>query len=119
MDQQSRQQALDDITPEELERVKAHQAKTQSAFKVDDYWLIATEFAKVFGWLAYKDFKEDKIELEEMMTLIEANRRLEAREAFVQAQSVFIGILSANSKKPSQTFSKLTKGLLKQAEVNE
>lgn len=119
MDSQTRQQALDNITPEDLAKVKAHQAKTQSAYKVDDYWLIAAEFARAFGWSAYKDFRQDKIGLEEMMTLIEANRRLEAREAFVQAQSVFIGILSANSKKPSQTFSKLTKGLLKQAKVDE
>lgn len=119
MDSQTRQQALDNITPEDLEKVKAHQAKTQSAYKVDDYWLIAAEFARAFGWSAYKDFRQDKIGLEEMMTLIEANRRLDAREAFIQAQSAFMGAVSSQSKKPSQTFTKLSKGLLKQAKVDE
>lgn len=119
MDSQSRQQALDNISAEDLAKIQAHQAKTHSAFPVDDYWLIAAEFAQAFGWQAYLDYKNNKIELSEMMTLIEATRKLKAQDVFYQAQSAFIGSGSSQSEFPGRTFEKLTRGLLNNAKADE
>ena len=119
MDAKTRQQQLDDISPEDLAKIKAHQASTEGSFKVDNEWLLMTEFAIVFGWHADLDVKEDKIETAEMLTLIEASRKLKARDMFHDAQSALIGAGSAAAKKPSQAFNTLTKDLIKQMKVDE
>ena len=119
MDSKIRQQALSDISVEDLAKVKAHQAKTTSAIKVDDYWLLLAEFGMAFGWQAYKDAVEDKIDAPTMMTLVEASRRIKASERLHQAEASFIGSASAQTKSPSQTFTKLTKRLSNMTKVDE
>lgn len=119
MDSQTRQQNLNNISDEDQAILDAYRAKTKSAYPVDDYWLVTAEFVECYGWQAYRDFKNDNIGLEEMMTLIEAKRKIDARKSFDLAQSVFIGCLSANSEKPASTFNRLTKQLLRQTEVDE
>lgn len=119
MDRKTRQQALDNITPEEFERVKAHQASTKGAFPVDKEWLLLAEFAKAYGWGAYLAVKNDEISGAEMLTLIEANRKLEARRMFEDSQSAFIGAASAQTKKPSQTFTSLTRAIVKKTKADE
>lgn len=118
MDAKSRQQALDNISREELAKIQAHQARTSGAFKVDDEWLLLTEFAKAFGWQAYLDVKADKIDTAEMMTLIEANRRLEYMQMFRDAQASFVGCGSAQSKSPAKTFRSLTDSIIKKVRAN-
>lgn len=114
-----RQAALDNISPEELEKVKAHQASTKGAYPVDQEWLLLAEFGLKFGWQAYLDAKTDKIEMKEMLTLIEASRKLEWAAIFNEARTTLIGVGSANSKKPSQTFKSLTKDIIKNTRISE
>lgn len=119
MDNQSRQQALDNVSAEELKKIRAHQASTKGAFPVDNEWLLLAEFAKAYGWEAYKDAKEDRISLSEMLTLVEANRKLEALHHYKMAEAVLIGAGSANSKKPASTFKQLVKDIIKKTKVLE
>lgn len=112
-----RQKALDEISPEDLDKIKGHQEGTHGAFPVDQEWLLMAEFAKAYGWEAYKDARDDKIEMPEMMTLIQANRKLEAMASLRDARDIFIGIASAQSKKPTQAFRSLTKDIVKQTKV--
>lgn len=116
---QSRQQALDEISPEELEKIKAHQASTTGSYPVDNEWLLLAEFAKAYGWEAYKDARDDKIGVAEMLTLIEANRKLEALDLYRLAQASLIGSGSAQSKNPATTFQNLTRNIITKTKVNE
>jgi hypothetical protein len=127
MDAKSRQEALNNISAEDLEKIKAHQASTSGAMPVDNEWMLLAEFAKAFGWQAYLDAKNDArddngnliVNATEMLTLIEANRKLEAIQHFKDAQSVLIGSGSSQSKNPSNTFKSLTKDIIKQTKVQE
>lgn len=110
---------LDELSPEELAKIKAHQAETESLFKVDDYWLLIAEFNRVYGWEGYKAFRNDELTLTEMMTLIEAERKLRYREMFENAQTAFIASGSAQSRKPAQTFNNLTKNIAKKTKADE
>lgn len=110
---------LDSITPEDLEKIKQHQASTQGSFPVDNEWMLLAEFAKAYGWEAYKDARDDKIGSGEMLTLIEANRKLEAIQLYKDSQSSLIGSVSAQSKKPASTFRKLTKNIIKQMKIEQ
>lgn len=110
---------LDEISPEDLAKVRAHKASTKGAYKVDMEWLLLAEFGKAYGWNAYLAAKNDEISLAEMLTLIEANRKLEARQTFLNMQSSFVGSVSASQKKPSSVFQRLTKNIIKQTKVND
>lgn len=117
MDAASRQKALDSITPEELEKVKAHQAKT-SGVPVDNEWLLMAEFGMLFGWEAYKAARDDEIDSNEMATLITAGRKVKAKDTLDNAQTAFIGSASAQSKKPAQTFKSLVNPIIKQTKAD-
>lgn len=116
---EDRQKVLDSITPEELDKIKAHQASTQGAFPVDTEWLLLAEFAKAYGWQAYLDVKDDKITGAEMLTLIEANRKLQAIQSLKMARDVYIGSSTARSTKSNSTFNSLTRDIVKQTRVHE
>lgn len=126
MDSKSRQQALDSISPEELEKVKAHQASTQGAYPVDNEWLLLAEFAKAFGWQAYLDAKNDAtdqngnliVTTKEFLTLIEASRKLEYISQFRMSEAVLAGAATAQTGK-SQTFKSLTKEMINKTKVKE
>lgn len=119
MEAQKRQEALNNVSEEDLEKVKAYQASTSGAAKVDQEWLLLAEFAKAFGWQAYLAVKNDEIRADEMLTLIEANRKLEAKKVFEDMQSSFVGAVSAQTKKPGSTFKSLTKNIIRQTKVDE
>lgn len=127
MDAATRQKQLDEISDEDLERIKAHQASTSGRQPVDDEWLLLTEFAISFGWQAYLDAKNDavddngnlKVTFQEMLTLIEASRRLRSKHLFQNAQTTFMGVASANSTKPSNTLKSITKDLVKDMKADE
>lgn len=114
-----RQKALSSISSEELEKVKAHQASTKGAVPVDEEWLLLAEFAMKFGWQAYKDVKEDAITGKEMRTLIEASRKLDWSDTYRMSIANFLGSVSAQSKKPSNTFNTMTKNLIKEAKADQ
>lgn len=118
MDSKSRQAALDNISAEELEKIKAHQASTDGAASVDDEWLLLAEFAMYYGWQAYKE--AESIPLKEMLTMVEAGRKLRAREVFELAQAVVIGTATVNAgKKSGSVFKSLTKTLVKKMKADE
>lgn len=117
MDPQERQQQLDNISPEDLEKIKAHQASTEGAYPVDNEWMLLAEFGKAYGWGAYKDARDDKIGAAEMLTLVEANRKLEALHLYQSAYAAFTGAGSAGAKKPSSVFKSMTKDIIKQTKV--
>lgn len=127
MDAQSRQEALNNLSAEDLEKIQAYQASTAGAMPVDNEWMLLAEFAKAFGWQAYLDAKNDArdengnlvVDAVEMLTLIEANRKLEAIQHFKDAQASLIGSGSAQSKKPSSTFKSLTRDIIKQTRLQE
>lgn len=110
---------LDDISAEDLAKIEAHQAETKGAMPVDVEWLLLAEFAKAYGWEAYMAAKNDEISAAEMLTLIEANRKLEARRMFEDAQTAFVGAASAQTKKPTNTFKQLTKDIIKRTKADQ
>lgn len=110
MSPEDRQAALDNISPEDLQKIRQ---KTEKGIKVEIEDLIEVEFALKFGWEAYKDMRDDRISSKKMMTMLVASRKLDDLAAYNSARSAFIGAVSASSKRPSQTFNKITKDLLK------
>lgn len=118
MDKQSRQQALNEISADDLAKIKAHQASTSGAYPVDKEWLLLAEFAKAYGWQAYQDARQDKIMMTEMLTLIEASRKLEYIAQFRIAEAVLAGAATAQTGK-SQTFKSLTKEMINKMKVQE
>lgn len=119
MEAKQRQEQLNNVSEEDLERVKAYQASTKGAYPVDQEWLLLAEFAKVYGWQAYLSAKNDEIKSDEMLTLIAANRKLEAKEVFEDMQSSFVGAVSAQTKKPASTFKSLTKNIIRRTKADE
>lgn len=118
-DAEERQRLIDEISAEDLAIVQEVQSSTKGAYPVDQEWMLLAEFGKAYGWQAYKDARDDLISVEEMLTLIECNRKIEASEMYKNAQAVLIGQGSAQSKTPSKTFKSLTKDIIKQTKVQE
>lgn len=110
---------LDEISPEEVAKVERAKIANESRYKVDHEWLLLAEFAKTYGWQAYRDVKNDKITTAEMMTLLAASRKLEAMDMLRDAQTAFIGAGSARTKKPSETFKKLVRHIIKDTKVDD
>lgn len=116
MSPKDRQAALDNISPEDIQKIRQ---KTEKGIKVEVEDLLEAEFAIKFGWEAYNDMKSDKISSKTMMRLIIASRKLDDLATYNSARSAFIGVASANSKRPSQTFNKITKDLLKNVKADK
>ncbi len=119
MTPEERQKALDEISADDLAKVKQHQASTNTTYSVDAEWMLFAEFAIKFGWDAYRAARADEIPTDEMMTLLEASRKLDSLNQLYTAQAVFAGAGSAQSKKPAQTFKSLTKNMIKNMKVDE
>lgn len=118
---------LDELSPEELEQLKSHETSTDS-LPVDNYWLTMAMWLKIAGYQAYLDARDDArdntgnliLTTTEVLTLIEATRKLDAVEQYKQAESSFIGAGSAQAgKKASSTFKSLTKHIIKQTKVED
>jgi len=109
---EERQAMLDVLTDEDIASVYQNVGTGQSAIQVDDEWLILAEFAKHFGWQAYKDARNDKVKTDEMMTLIAAARKLDHLTLYNNARAVFIGSGAAQAKKPSESFKKMTEKIV-------
>ena len=115
MTPQERQAALDNISEEDLAKIKQ---VTEKAFKIEPEDLALVELAARFGYEAYLDAKNDVMSSKEMAMLITGSRKLAMRDMYYSAQAAFIGAGSAQSKKPSQTFTALTSKLLKEMEAD-
>ena len=113
------QSLLDGITKEELEKIEAHKAKTKGAYPVDDYWLLLAEWLRIAGWQGYMAVKNDEIDMAEMMTLIESNRKLESLDMYRNSLTSFIGASSSQTKRPSSIFKKLTNQFITKAKADE
>lgn len=116
-DAQERQRSIDEISEEDLAKIE--KVQSGSASNVDQEWMLLAEFGKAYGWPAYKEARDDVIGLQEMATLIEAHRKIEALNMYKMAQAVLIGQGAAQSKSPSKTFKSLTKEIIKQTKVQE
>lgn len=114
---QQRQAALNNISPEDQAKIAGLQG--DSGIAVDAEWMLLAEFGMMYGWEAYKEAKDDKISLPEMLTLITAGRKVIAGYNYNDATAAFIGSVAAGSKKPGETFKKLTKDMIKAAKVDE
>lgn len=119
MDSKSRQQALDDISEEDLEKIRSYREQGKNQYPVDEEWMLLAEFGRAFGWQAYKDARDDLIDADEMMTLIQANRKLEYHHLYDTAQVSFAAAISAASKKPFATFKKLMRTITNNLKVDE
>lgn len=116
---------LDEASPESLAKIREHQSSTKGAYPVDNEWMILAEWLKIAGYQAYLDAKNDtrdengnlKITMGEILTLIEANRKLERVAQYHQAEAAFIGAGSAQAKKPSAAFKSMTKNIIKEMRV--
>ena len=105
---------LDTLSPEDLQKIRQHQS---SKIPIDNEWLALAEFAKAYGWEAYRDAVNDVITVDEMMTMLEASRKLDALNHYRMAHASFIGAGAANSKRPNSTFKRMTKDIIKQAKI--
>lgn len=83
---------------------------------------------QIAGYQAYLDARDDArdsdgnliLTMQEIMTLIEATKKLKAIDQYKQAESAFIGAGSAQAgKKASTTFKAMTKNIIKQAKVED
>jgi len=115
---EERQKALDSFSELDLEELKDKTSIDRTA-EIDEEWLLMAEFAKAFGWEAYKDARDDKIPLSEVLSMVEASRVLYYQELYSLAQIMLIALISSNSKKPSNTFGKLTKHILNRIKVGK
>lgn len=122
MSPEERQAELDNISPADLEKI---QARTKSkGYKVETEDIIEAEFLMKFGWEAYWDLHPDKkrsngIDGNEMVRLLTAGRKVDAQDMYKDAQSMFIASASAQSRKPSSTFTSLTTKLVKHGEADK
>lgn len=114
MTPEERQAELDNISIEDLEKIK--KATNKVEVEIEDF--LMAEFAMKFGWQAYQDVKLDRIKAREMMKLLAASRKLDSLELYRKSQASFIGSTSAQTKHSTKTFKSLTKNIVKNAEVS-
>lgn len=108
----------DTLSSEDLSKIQAYKGDS-SGTPVDSSWMALTEFAEAFGWEAYIAARDNKISSNEMYTLLECKRKLDALKQYQMAESFLIGAGSVNTKRPHQTFKRLTKYLLNRIKVQE
>ena len=106
-----------ELTQAQLQRIAQRKAQDQ-ATKVDSEWLAIAEFGMYFGWQAVKAVLNDTITSAEMFMLLEGARKVNKLKLYNETRAVFIGTASANSKKPSQTFKRMTKDLIRESKPN-
>lgn len=107
----------DIISAEDLRKIQEHKLDTSGHMPVDNEWLIMACWLKIAGWEGYMALKNDEISLAEVLTILEAERRLDYGMHYRNAEASFIGAISAGQKKPAQLFKKLTKDIIKQTKV--
>lgn len=110
---------FDDLSEEDLAKIDALKEASTNKVSVDQEWMLLAEFAKTFGWEAYKDAKNDVISSGEMMTLILAARKLKNIDTYNAAYAALVGAGASKSKSPSSAFRKMTRVILNNAKADE
>lgn len=114
--------ALKPLTGDELEKVRKLKGESDSvSIPYED--VLEVGFVLKFGFEAYWAIHPEKdrsrgIGIQEMMRLLMASRKLDAKATYDATQASFIGAISSNSKNPSNTLTKLTKGMIKEMKAN-
>lgn len=109
MTPEERQASLDNISAEDLQKIRQ---VTEKGVKIEIEDLIEAEFALKFGWEAYRDMKADLISTKTMMKLLVASRKLDDLSTYNAAWAAFVGSGSMQSKRPGKTFTHLTQSLV-------
>jgi hypothetical protein len=101
-----------EITPEDLAKVYRARNRSEKS-KVNSSWLLMAEFGYYFGWQGIQSIRNNEITLDEAEMLIIGARKIWRGQVYDHSSAVLIGSSSASSKKPGQTFKKLTRELIK------
>ena len=103
-----------ELKPDELKKVQAVRLRhEQTNPKVDQEWYFIAAFGKHFGWGGVQAILNNEIDLGTANMLMAGARKVDYAHMFEDAQTAFIALGSSNSKKPSNTFESLTKGIRK------
>lgn len=110
--QQSKPKYLE-LKPEDAEKIRRSRERSEKLLKVDDEMILVAEFGMYYGYAAVQAVLNDEIDIHQMLWLVEAARKVDARDQYNLAVAVFTAVGSTNSKDPSKTFASSTKALLK------
>lgn len=117
---QSTQQAKTylQLTPEDEIKARARALKRDAAPKLTEENLLIAEFGMLYGYEAMRAAMSDDISADEFSWLLDAGRRLDARNQYNLSAAVFTAVASANGKKPSADFKKNAAHYLKLAKAD-
>jgi hypothetical protein len=107
-----------EISEEDMAKVMRARQRHEKT-KVNDSWLFLAEFGYYFGWDGIQAIRTDSICIEEAEALLIGARKVWNGKVYDQASASFIGSVSAQSKRPAQTFKKITTGLLKSTKADK
>ena len=105
------------LTTEELARI-AHRKQTAKRLSADAEWVAIAEFGKHYGWNAVMAVLNDEITSDQMSMLLDGARKVESLTLYNESMATFIAVSSANSKKPAQSFKRMTREFLNKAKPN-
>ncbi len=101
-----------ELTPEDLAKVATARGLDQKA-SIDPEWRAIAEFGTFYGFDAVMAVLNNEISADEMTQLILGARDVQREKNRDTAQAVFVASVSAQSKKPQETFNKLIKQVYK------
>jgi hypothetical protein len=104
------------ITKEELEKVQRLKERHQVA-SIDPEWYFIGQFGMYYGFEGVMAILDNKISMEVANKLMLVAQKIDYKRQYNDMQAVFVGSGSVSSKKPAQTFKKLTKDLLREASI--
>jgi hypothetical protein len=107
-----------EISPEDEAKIKARVAKHEATPKLTEENLLIAEFGMFYGYEAMRDAMSDEISANEFTWLLEAARRVDARNQYNLSAAVFTAVATANAKKPAAEFKKNTAHYLKAAKAD-
>lgn len=106
-----------EISAEDLAKVQRARARGDKT-KVNAPWLYLAEFGYYYGWQGIEAIRNNEITKAEADKLLSGARKVWSMKVYDYATANLIGSASANSKKPSQTFKKLTQDLIKNTKAD-
>lgn len=121
MEQPKEVKSLDGILPKEFVEARKKEYEPEqddSALTVYQEDIFEAEFLMKFGFEGYWALHPEKdkskgINLNEMMRLLAASRKVDYKSLYDNAQASFIAMASSQAKNPGQTFQKVTRTITK------
>jgi len=109
-----------EIKPADRARIAARKkAEEDRRTRVDPEWSIIAEYGLMYGHDGIEAILGNRIGLDEVITLIDAGRRLEARKVLDLAHATFVATAAAHSgKKAPSVMQKGLKSYRKAAGIN-